>query len=117
MSKLQRDTFLLNQLPSVSVGKDKHKHVMEVFCLWNKIYVYLRNTPQNMRSFLETLFERFKSLLQFLGYPVSFITNLNEHNILCIKSTNKILTKQIQQYNHCEWKYCSVGREKCIPRS
>ena len=54
---------------------------MEVFCLWNKIYVYLRNTPQNMRSFLETLFERFKSLLQFLGYPVSFITNPNKTSI------------------------------------
>ena len=70
VSKLQRDTFLLNQLQSVSVGKDKHKHKMEVFCLWNKnlcLSLENRNTPQIIslfRTSLKISFYRAKTYLK-----------------------------------------------------
>ena len=70
VSKLQRDTFLLNQLQSVSVGKDKHKHKMEVFCLWNKnlcLSLENRNTPQIIslfRTSLKISFYRAKTCLK-----------------------------------------------------
>ena len=69
VSKLQRDTFPLNQLPSDSVGKDKHKQRMEVFLLWTKnLCLSLDSrkiTPQNINILHQGVFDKNSNKVRF----------------------------------------------------
>ena len=69
VSKLQRDTFLLNQLQSDSVGKDKHKQRMEVFLLWTKnLCLSLDSrkiTPQNIDMLYQAIFDKNSNKVRF----------------------------------------------------